>query len=102
MIDLYEINKKHKEVLHIHKQWRTVFGVQNILEGYIKKLEQQKTMVLKNKIPKYDFGGVFCEENDVDNKDFGLYNFKKGYCYKGFIDIVPDITIDFSGGIIND
>ena len=52
MIDLYEINKKHKEVLHIHKQWRTVFGVQNILEGYIKKLEQQKEMELKNKIPK--------------------------------------------------
>lgn len=53
-------------------------------------------------MPKYDFGGVFCEKKDVDNKDFGLYNFKKGYCYKEFIDIVPDITIDFLGGIIDD
>lgn len=46
-------------------------------------------------IKKYDFGGVFCEENDIDNKDYGLYKFKKGYCYDGFIDIVPDIVIVF-------
>ena len=73
----------------------------NLLGMYNLQWEAIK-FCIKNKIPKYDFGGVFCEENDVDNKDFGLYNFKKGYCYKGFIDIVPDITIDFSGGIIDD
>lgn len=50
---------------------------------------------IKNKIPLYDFGGVFCEEHDTNNKDYGLYNFKKGYCYNGFKDIVPDITFDF-------
>ena len=50
---------------------------------------------IKNNIEQYDFGGVFCEENDTKNKDYGLYTFKKGYCYKGFIDIVPDIVIKF-------
>lgn len=49
---------------------------------------------IRNKIKYYDFGGVFCEENDYENKDYGLYQFKKGYCYKGFIDIVPDIIIE--------
>jgi lipid II:glycine glycyltransferase (peptidoglycan interpeptide bridge formation enzyme) len=58
---------------------------------------------IKKKIPVYDFGGVFCEENDINNKDIGLYNFKKGYCYKGFIDVVPDITFNFEKeGDIND
>ena len=49
---------------------------------------------IKNKIKKYDLGGVFCEDNDTTNKDFGLYNFKKGYCKKGFIDIISDILIE--------
>ena len=53
---------------------------------------------IENKIPQYDFGGVFCEENDIENKDYGLYTFKKGYCYNGFIDIVPDIIIFFKKG----
>lgn len=56
---------------------------------------------INNKIPKYDFGGVFCDENEIDNKDFGLYQFKKGYCYNGFLDIVPDIIFNF-GGVNND
>lgn len=52
---------------------------------------------IKNNLPKYDFGGVFCDENDFDNKDYGLYTFKKGFCYNGFIDIVPDITFTIGG-----
>ena len=45
-----------------------------------------------------DFGPwKFCEEDDIENKDYGLYNFKKGYCYNGFIDIIPDITFNFGG-----
>lgn len=66
----------------------------NLLGMYNMQWEAIKYCI-NNKIHKYDFGGVFCEENDVENKDFGLYNFKKGYCYNGFIDIIPDITFDF-------
>lgn len=46
---------------------------------------------INNRIKYYDFGGVFCEENDYENKDYGLYKFKQGYCYEGFKDIVPDL-----------
>lgn len=49
---------------------------------------------IKNKIEKYDFGGVFCDENDFQSKDYGLYMFKKGFCYDGFLDVLPDITIN--------
>lgn len=66
----------------------------NLLGMYNLQWEAIKYCI-ENKIPQYDFGGVFCEEGDLENKDIGLYNFKKGYCYKGFIDIVPDIVIDF-------
>jgi lipid II:glycine glycyltransferase (peptidoglycan interpeptide bridge formation enzyme) len=66
----------------------------NLLGMYNMQWEAIKYCI-NNKIPYYDFGGVFCEENDITNKDFGLYNFKKGYCYKGFLDIVPDITITY-------
>ena len=68
----------------------------NLLGMYYLQWEAIKYCI-KNKIPKYDFGGVFCEENDYENKDYGLYNFKRGYCYKGFIDIVPDLTFNFGG-----
>lgn len=68
----------------------------NLLGMYNMQWEAIKYCI-ENKIPKYDFGGVFCEENDIENKDYGLYNFKKGYCYDGFIDIVPDITFIFGG-----
>ena len=66
----------------------------NLLGMYNMQWEAIKYCI-ENKIPKYDFGGVFCEEDDINNKDYGLYNFKKGYCYDGFIDILPDITINF-------
>lgn len=66
----------------------------NLLGMYNLQWEAIKYCI-KNNISKYDFGGVFCEEDDVENKDYGLYNFKKGYCYNGFIDIVPDIIFDF-------
>lgn len=68
----------------------------NLLGMYNLQWEAIKYCI-KNKIPKYDFGGVFCEEGDINNKDIGLYNFKKGYCYNGFIDIVPDLTFVFGG-----
>lgn len=68
----------------------------NLLGMYNMQWEAIKYCI-NNNIPKYDFGGVFCEENDIENKDYGLYNFKKGYCYNGFIDVVPDITFDFGG-----
>lgn len=74
----------------------------NLLGMYNMQWEAIKYCI-KKKIPVYDFGGVFCEENDINNKDIGLYNFKKGYCYKGFIDVVPDITFNFEKeGDIND
>lgn len=37
---------------------------------------------IQKQIPYYDFGGVFCEEYDIMNKDYDLYKFKKGYCFK--------------------
>ena len=73
----------------------------NLLGMYNMQWEAIKYCI-NNKIPKYDFGGVFCEENDIENKDFGLYNFKKGYCYNGFIDIIPDITFNFGKEVKND
>lgn len=66
----------------------------NLLGMYNLQWEAIKYCI-KNSIPFYDFGGVFCEEGDLNNKDIGLYNFKKGYCYKGFIDVIPDITFEF-------
>ena len=66
----------------------------NLLGMYNMQWEAIKYCI-REEIPKYDLGGVFCDENDMNNKDYGLYNFKKGYCYNGFIDIVPDIVFDF-------
>lgn len=66
----------------------------NLLAMYNLQWEAIKYCIRHN-ISKYDFGGVFCEANDYSNKDFGLYKFKEGYCYDGFIDIVPDIVFDF-------
>lgn len=66
----------------------------NLLGMYNLQWEAIKYCIANN-IPKYDFGGVFCEENDIDNKDYGLYKFKEGFCYDGFIDIVPDIKLNF-------
>lgn len=66
----------------------------NLLGMYNLQWEAIKYCI-KNKIPKYDFGGVFCTEEDINNKDYGLYKFKKGYCYQGFIDIIPDLEINF-------
>lgn len=73
----------------------------NLLGMYNMHFEVIKYCI-KNKIPYYDFGGVFCEENDVDNKDYGLYQFKKGYCYEGFQDIVPDIQFLIKEDVRND
>ncbi len=64
----------------------------NLLGMYYLQWEAIKYCIL-NKIPNYDFGGVFCSENDIDNKDYGLYQFKKGYCYQGFKDILPDVIV---------
>lgn len=72
----------------------------NLLGMYNLQWEAIKYCI-NNKIPQYDFGGVFCDENDLENKDIGLYNFKKGYCYNGFIDIVPDIIIQFKREVKN-
>ena len=68
----------------------------NLLGMYNMQWEAIKYCI-NSRLPKYDFGGVFCEEDDIENKDYGLYNFKKGYCYNGFIDIIPDITFNFGG-----
>ena len=65
----------------------------NLLGMYNLQWEAIKYCI-RNHIPKYDFGGVFCEENDIESKDFGLFNFKKGYCYNGFINIVPDLIFE--------
>ena len=68
------------------------------LRGMYKMHWEAIKYCIDNKIPQYDLGGVFCEEEDIDNKDIGLYRLKKGYCYNGFIDIVPDIIIYFDEG----
>ena len=68
----------------------------NLLGMYNLQWEAIKYCIINN-ISKYDFGGVFCEENDINNKDYGLYTFKKGYCYNGFIDVVPDLIFTFEG-----
>lgn len=65
----------------------------NLLGMYNLQWEAIKYCI-DHKISKYDFGGVFCQEDDINNKDYGLYTFKKGYC-NNFIDIVPDIEILF-------
>lgn len=67
----------------------------NLLGMYSMQWEAIKYCIA-NKIAKYDFGGVFCEENDFENKDYGLYTFKRGFCYKGFTDILPDIKLNFN------
>lgn len=66
----------------------------NLLGMYNLQWEAIKYCI-DNKINQYDFGGVFCDKDDINNKDFGLFKFKEGYCYNGFIDIVPDMTFDF-------
>lgn len=48
---------------------------------------------LENRIKKYDFGGVFCNDGDINNKDYGLLRFKKGFCYKGFKEYMGQINI---------
>ena len=67
----------------------------NLLGMYSLQWESIKYCI-NNKIEMYDFGGVFCKEDETSNKDYGLYTFKKGFCYKGFIDILPDVVFDFS------
>ena len=67
----------------------------NMLGMYQLQWEDIKYCI-SNHISQYDFGGVFCQENDYENKDYGLYHFKRGYCYRGFIDIVPDIVFNFN------
>ena len=89
------------DIIH-HNKLIYLYGVsstdnRNLLGMYNLQWEAIKYCIA-NKIPKYDFGGVFCEENDFDNKDYGLYSFKKGYCYNGFIDIVPDLVFTFKEG----
>lgn len=66
----------------------------NLLGMYNLQWEAIKYCI-DNNIYKYDLGGVFCEANEIDNKDYGLYTFKKGYCYNDFTDIVSDLIFDF-------
>lgn len=64
----------------------------NLLGMYHLQWEAIKYCI-NNRIPQYDFGGVFCEKDDKESKDYGLYTFKRGFCYDDFIDIISDIII---------
>ena len=45
----------------------------------------------------YSFGGAFCYNEDIMNKDNGLTMFKARFCTKGFREYIPDIVIDVGG-----
>ncbi len=52
---------------------------------------------MKNGFEYYNFGGVFSNDEDKLNKDYGLLVFKSRFCYRGFEEYVPDILIDVGG-----
>lgn len=50
----------------------------------------------RNKFKYYNFGGVYCEDNDKENKDYGLMIFKSKFCINGFIEYESDLQIFFN------
>lgn len=53
----------------------------------------------ENGFEYYNFGGVFSNDEDKSNKDYGLLVFKSRFCYRGFEEYVPDILINIGGKI---
>lgn len=49
---------------------------------------------LNNGFKYYNFGGVFSDDKDIENKDYGLLVFKSRFCTKGFTEYNTDILID--------
>lgn len=47
----------------------------------------------ENEFEYYNFGGVFSNDDDVENKDYGLLIFKSRFCYNGLEEFIPDIII---------
>ncbi len=49
---------------------------------------------IKNKFEYYNFGGIFTDDDDIDNKDYGLLVFKLKFCYDGFTNYNPEAIIE--------
>lgn len=41
----------------------------------------------------YNFGGVFANDDDYNSKDYGLLQFKKGFCATGFTEYISDMIV---------
>lgn len=52
---------------------------------------------LNNNFEYYNFGGVFSDDDDITNKDYGLLVFKSRFCTNGFKEYMPDILIKLEG-----
>lgn len=48
---------------------------------------------IDNHFEFYNFGGVFSDDDDMNNKDYGLMIFKSRFCYNGFTIYNPDLII---------
>lgn len=49
---------------------------------------------IQNNFDFYNFGGVFSDDNDIENKDYGLLVFKLKFCYEGFTIYNPETIIE--------
>lgn len=88
------IHIKHKDVLEY------VYGVssshhRNLMPCYL--LHWTMIKFAKNEgFCYYNFGGVHCKDGDIQNKDYGLLQFKSKFCLDGFQEYEPDIEIIFN------
>jgi len=49
---------------------------------------------INNNYKYYDFGGIYCKDNQVNHGDYGLLKYKQGFCTSGFTNYVGEIIID--------
>ena len=49
---------------------------------------------MDNNLEYYHFGGVFSDDDDVNNNDYGLLIFKSRFCYNGLTVYNPDAIIE--------
>jgi len=49
---------------------------------------------MDNNLEYYNFGGVFSDDNDVNNDDYGLLIFKSRFCYNGLMVYNPDAIVE--------
>jgi len=90
------INIKHKDTLEY------VYGVSSneyreLMPCYLLHWNMIK-YARENKFRYYNFGGVYCQNGDKENKDYGLMLFKSKFCIDGFREYEPDLEIIFNDG----